>query len=263
MSSSKPASFNLRVFAEDGRSGNLATVSLLDGAPRASPSFLPDASTTHCFAWRENDAVATLCQQAGQTIRFCGHGLLAIVWSWHQRHGEMPLLLAAGERMQGRTDSTRGWLSRSRIPTQTVDPAAATVGIAHDQVIAAALAGGNEGYRLLEIGADVALAALAFDYPAITRRDRRALIVTQRSSDPRYDYLIRYSAPQYGSPEDRATGSANAVAADYWARKLDKSRLVGLQTPALADPDSGGVIHCELDHDRITLGGELRLCTGL
>lgn len=59
---------------------------------------------------------------------------------------------------------------------------------------------------------------------------QRALIVTSPSSPvSKTHYNLRYFAPQYGMPEDIATGSAHLQVAGYWQQRLRKKRVLGRQ----------------------------------
>lgn len=65
-----------------------------------------------------------------------------------------------------------------------------------------------------------------------------------------YDFVSRVFAPQAGLPEDPVTGSAHTVLAPYWAKRLERTSLVGLQ----ASPRSG-LVGVELSGDRVTITG--------
>jgi PhzF family phenazine biosynthesis protein len=65
-----------------------------------------------------------------------------------------------------------------------------------------------------------------------------------------YDFVSRVFAPQAGLPEDPVTGSAHTVLAPYWAERLERTSLVGLQV----SPRSG-LVGVELNGDRVTITG--------
>lgn len=77
------------------------------------------------------------------------------------------------------------------------------------------------------------------------------LIPTALGSPGReYDFVSRVFAPQAGLPEDPVTGSAHTVLAPYWAERLERTALVGLQ--ASSRP---GLVGVELKGDRVTITG--------
>jgi PhzF family phenazine biosynthesis protein len=86
---------------------------------------------------------------------------------------------------------------------------------------------------------------------AVSGLDGSALIVTS-AADPEqgYDFVSRVFAPDLGIPEDPVTGSAHTVLAPFWAARLGRTSLVGLQ--ASQRPGQVGV---ELRGDRVTITG--------
>ncbi|MES5817933.1 PhzF family phenazine biosynthesis protein [Streptomyces sp. RG80] len=93
------------------------------------------------------------------------------------------------------------------------------------------------------------LAALA----ALTVREGlRAVIVTAAADGPGgpYDFVSRFFAPANGIPEDPVTGSAHTGLAPYWAARLGRDRLVGLQASART-----GLVRTEVRGDRVRLTG--------
>src|SRR5690606_33440294 len=69
----------------------------------------------------------------------------------------------------------------------------------------AALAGGDDGYRVLAWPDGTDLRQLQPPLQRIRELDGRALIITAGEAD---GVGLRYFAPQYGNDEDAATGSA-------------------------------------------------------
>ena len=59
------------------------------------------------------------------------------------------------------------------------------------------------------------------------------LIVTAPADQGQvYQFVSRVFAPQAGIPEDPVTGSAHTVLAPYWADRLQRPSLKGLQVSA-------------------------------
>ena len=65
-----------------------------------------------------------------------------------------------------------------------------------------------------------------------------------------HDFVSRLFAPKVGIPEDPVTGSSHTVLGPFWANRLGRSSLVGLQ----ASPRSGSV-GVEVVGDRVIITG--------
>ena len=79
------------------------------------------------------------------------------------------------------------------------------------------------------------------DYPAV--------IVTAPGN--KVDFVSRNFAPKLGIPEDPVTGSAHCELIPYWSKILNKKELFAHQIS-----ERGGKLHCTLNEDRVTIGGE-------
>lgn len=106
---------------------------------------------------------------------------------------------------------------------------------------------------LLTVLADeAAVRTLAPDIAAVealTRRgDIRGVTVTAPAAD--YDFVSRFFAPGDGISEDPVTGSAHTALAPYWAARLGRDELTGLQASART-----GVVSVALRADRVDLTG--------
>jgi len=75
-------------------------------------------------------------------------------------------------------------------------------------------------------------------------------VVTSHSDNSQYDFISRYFWPANGGDEDPATGSIHTGLAPYWAKRLGKTTLTGYQASA-----RGGVIYCEVSHQRVIISG--------
>jgi PhzF family phenazine biosynthesis protein len=64
------------------------------------------------------------------------------------------------------------------------------------------------------------------------------------------DIVSRVFVPGCGVDEDSVTGSAHAVITPYWAKQLGRNRFTAYQASS-----RGGHLTCELDGDRVWLGG--------
>lgn len=78
------------------------------------------------------------------------------------------------------------------------------------------------------------------------------VIVTAPGKD--CDFVSRFFAPEVGVFEDPVTGSSHCNLIPYWAEKLSKTELFAKQLSA-----RGGELFCELDGDRVKIGGNATL----
>jgi PhzF family phenazine biosynthesis protein len=92
--------------------------------------------------------------------------------------------------------------------------------------------------------------ALKPDFEAMRRLDTFGVIVT--APGEKVDFVSRFFAPRVGVPEDPATGSAHCTLTPYWAARLGKTALHARQVSA-----RGGELWCELDGDRVKIGGHV------
>jgi len=76
------------------------------------------------------------------------------------------------------------------------------------------------------------------------------IVTAPADADRPYDFESRFVAPNVGVAEDPVTGSAHTVLAPYWAERLGKVSLIGLQAPARS-----GLVGVQPDGDRVQLTG--------
>ena len=90
------------------------------------------------------------------------------------------------------------------------------------------------------------------DLAAVSGLDSSVGLIPTAPADPgrEHDFVSRVFAPQAGIPEDPVTGSAHTVLAPYWAERLGRTSLAGLQV----SPRSG-LVGVELNGDRVTITG--------
>src|SRR5947209_10178053 len=89
----------------------------------------------------------------------------------------------------------------------------------------------NEFFLLALVADEGSVRDLSPDLAAVSRLDASVgLIVTAAAeAGHAYHFVSRVFAPQAGIPEDPVTGSAHTVLAPYWADRLGRTSLVGLQ----------------------------------
>ncbi|VUD64195.1 hypothetical protein TDB9533_03264 [Thalassocella blandensis] len=104
------------------------------------------------------------------------------------------------------------------------------------------LLGGKQDYCVLVLRHKRALERCELNTRLYQQISRRSVIVTAPSQTPGVDYYLRYFNPRYGAYEDAATGSANAMLADYWQRALRKTSVRGRQL----SPEGGEfIVSCQ------------------
>jgi PhzF family phenazine biosynthesis protein len=93
---------------------------------------------------------------------------------------------------------------------------------------------------------------LDFDIIILSTIPARGIIITAPGDE--VDFVSRFFAPQSGIDEDPVTGSAHTTLIPYWAEKLSKTELTAKQLSK-----RGGYLKCELDGDRVNIGGQGRI----
>jgi predicted PhzF superfamily epimerase YddE/YHI9 len=196
---------------------------------------------TQVFVAGDDDRyVAESFTPEGGRIQFCGLGALAAAWVVFDQHAADATVLEfanAEQSWQARQSSADSSTNDSDItliyrrpsPADCAVPAfaAPVLGV---QPLTAAVVGGPSGYWLLELADTSALQALQPDFSALTAATERALIVTARAMQADGPGCVfRYFAPQYGTPEDAATGSAAVQLAAFWSSRLARERFTAVQ----------------------------------
>ncbi|WP_080760164.1 PhzF family phenazine biosynthesis protein [Pseudoalteromonas luteoviolacea] len=74
----------------------------------------------------------------------------------------------------------------------------------------------SDGYFVAQVANKQSLIELDFDAKEYSKCTRRALLVTTNDGLDSNGLYFRYFAPQYGSKEDQATGSAAPLLASFW-----------------------------------------------
>jgi len=90
--------------------------------------------------------------------------------------------------------------------------------------------------------------SLSPDFVKLGALDTSGVIVTAPGAG--HDFVSRYFAPRHGLNEDHATGSSHCTLVPYWSKRLGKRHLTAHQVS-----HRGGEMWCELNGDRVILGG--------
>ncbi|MYR46985.1 PhzF family phenazine biosynthesis protein [Streptomyces sp. SID5910] len=188
-------------------------------------------------------------------VALCGHATLATAHVLHTTGAhEGPVRFATRSGVLIATPGEDGSITLD-FPTAPLTPVEIPEGIAKAlgaRPGAALDTGPNVGDLLVEVADEKTVRGLDPDHRALAAHSRRGIIATARAEDPArgYDYVSRCFFPNVGIDEDPVTGSAHTALAPYWAQRLGRTDLTGLQ----ASPRSGHV-RTQLRGDRTLLGG--------
>lgn len=188
----------------------------------------------------------------------CGHATLATAHALHADRGA-----AASVRFSSRSGIL---VAHSRpdgaitldFPVAPATEAAVPDGLAEALGArpVAAYDTGALGDLLVALPDEATVRGLAPDVTALARlADHdgvRGVIATAAAADPDggYDFVSRFFAPAQGIPEDPVTGSAHTALAPYWAARLGRDPLTGLQASART-----GLVRTAVHGDRVHLTG--------
>jgi PhzF family phenazine biosynthesis protein len=136
-------------------------------------------------------------------------------------------------------------------PVKPAEPCDAPPGLIEALNVAPTAVARNQFDYLVEVASEPIVRAASPDFKQLLAVQCRGVIVTARSDDAQFDFVSRFFAPAAGIDEDPVTGSAHCCVADYWGKRLGKTKLIGFQASA-----RGGVVHVELRGERVLLGGE-------
>ncbi|MGW6983643.1 PhzF family phenazine biosynthesis protein [Streptomyces sp. NPDC054932] len=141
-------------------------------------------------------------------------------------------------------------------PTSSLTPVAAPAAVGHalggPPILSVHDTADHIGDLVVELADEKTVRELEPDHAALRAFARRGVIVTAPAEDPSlgYDFVSRGFFPAFGIDEDPVTGSAHTALAPFWAERLGRTELTGLQGGARR-----GLV-------RVTLTGERTLLTG-
>jgi PhzF family phenazine biosynthesis protein len=100
------------------------------------------------------------------------------------------------------------------------------------------------------LDSEAAVRAAAPDLSVVKALPGHGLVLTAPATTPGIDFVSRFFAPQAGIDEDPVTGSVHCALIPYWAARLGKRRLEGLQVSR-----RGGRLSCEDRADAVGIAG--------
>ncbi|MFA7764234.1 PhzF family phenazine biosynthesis protein [Streptomyces sp. NPDC048723] len=141
-------------------------------------------------------------------------------------------------------------------PTSSLTPVPAPASVDHalggPPILSVHDTADHIGDLVVELADEKTVRELEPDHAALRAFARRGVIVTAPAEDPSlgYDFVSRGFFPAFGIDEDPVTGSAHTALAPFWAQRLGRTELTGLQGGARR-----GLV-------RVTLAGDRTLLTG-
>jgi len=232
--------------------GNPAAVCILDRERDATwmQSVAAEMNLSEtAFLLRHQDGFSLRWFTPSVEVDLCGHATLA---SAHALWEEKILETAARfHTRSGLLTATRNgeWIELD-FPVKAEERAEAPPLLLESLGAKASYVGRNQFDYLVEVATEDELRALEPDHARLRTIPVRGVIVTARSSDPRFDFVSRFFAPGSGVDEDPVTGSAHCALTPYWAKKLGKNEMTAFQASR-----RGGVVRVRLAGDRVKLGG--------
>lgn len=235
--------------------GNPCRLTMRHGPPSGSA----DSPGDHvvCESWPDvcddRPVIAVRCHApGGELIQCCGHGLLAAAHAWQRQLGcERLTLLMNNSLVASWREGDRTWLRFGRVNVQpcSVPDWVSDVFAGQQGSLVAATCGDARGYLVLQWPDDANLYGVQARIDRLAAHTGRALICTAaQPGEGEGRIQLRYFAPQYGVPEDSATGSAVRVLAAYWS-----SRFVRL-TAQQCSP-RGGLLLSSWSQEHVDVGG--------
>jgi len=103
---------------------------------------------------------------------------------------------------------------------------------------------------MLEIDDAAILSSLKPDFKALvdSYSGINGVLVTAAANNPGFDYHYRYFWPWAGTDEDPVTGGVQTFLANYWCKKLEKTKMKAYQSS-----NRTGIMEVELKGDKVLL----------
>ncbi|MGP4001303.1 PhzF family phenazine biosynthesis protein [Streptomyces sp. 8N706] len=188
-------------------------------------------------------------------VDLCGHATLATAHVLHTTGaatGTIRFATRGGVLSATAADDGSITLDFPTAPLTPVDVPRDAVAALGADIVSAQDTGPVVGDLLVEMADEKTVRSLAPDATAVARLGHRGVIATARADDPSlgHDFVSRFFAPAVGIYEDPVTGSAHTALAPFWAPRIGRDDLTGLQASART-----GLVRTALRGDRTLLTG--------
>jgi PhzF family phenazine biosynthesis protein len=201
----------------------------------------------------EEDGYAVRWFTSRCEIQLCGHATLAAA------HVLLTVMESARDRVRFQTPHHGVLTVQKNLDLLAMDFPAFVADVLNsppDRLIDA-LGTSSSASQILEVNNTY---IAVFDRPEIVRDLRpdfllleslHPYVVSVTAKGNESDFVSRYFAPTYGTPEDPVTGSVHCALTPYWAQRLGKTHLHARQLS-----ERGGELWCDLAGDRVILKGK-------
>lgn len=230
--------------------GNPCFVTAWSDTTSATPE---RGALTQCYTWptAAGTAQVNCWTPSGAPIKLCGHGLLSCGTVLADAGMPVHTLIMNETTAQFRRSRSASWIGLPPLTTVDCETPPWVAALFAHQPERAANAGRGSDYLILVWTDNFPLHQLPVP-KALGQHTQRALIVTcLDTTQSEFDIRLRYFAPQYGSDEDVATGSAMRVLAHYWQPQLGDALY------ALQCSPQGGELVSRIETDITWVGGNV------
>jgi predicted PhzF superfamily epimerase YddE/YHI9 len=174
---------------------------------------------------------------------------------WTERWPGDGVLVSGDTEFPCRARGTTYWVGFPIPQIRQTEPPAWLSPLLGDRPHSSATVGDERGYLLAELAPGSDLSAMQAPGERLSRQSNRALLVFSRQvpDEQTADYHLRYFAPQYGSPEDTATGSAMRLLAAYAWETDGRSSITAQQL----SPERG-LLYGKIEGERVWVGGRVK-----
>ena len=192
------------------------------------------------------------CQQRGNAISLCGHGLLSAAAFWRDSNASVNTLHMGNSRFEVDSEGDTFWVAMPLASLQEGNTHRWMIDRLGKAPVRVEASGPDQGYLVLEYTDLDTLMSLTAPDGDLTKHTQRAIITTclLDTTSTQTNIALRYFAPQYGNPEDSATGSALRVLAAYWRKHCGAETLCAYQCSP-----RGGLLLSRLDDKQVWIGG--------
>jgi|ERR1051325_8097036 PhzF family phenazine biosynthesis protein len=247
--------FQVDAFTDRPFAGNPAAVCILPG-PRDDVWLQAVAGEMNlsetAFLTKEADGFRLRWFTPKVEVSLCGHATLASAHVLWQEGYARPDETIRFHTLSGvLTASQKGEEIELDFPLEPDAPIYPPTNLSNALGVPLKYVGKNRFGFLVEVDSPDTLRKMTPDFKLLATITDRGVIVTSRSSEPRFDFVSRFFAPGFGIDEDPVTGSAHCCLGAYWRKQLGKSEFLAYQASA-----RGGVVRVRVDDKRAYLGGK-------
>ena len=186
-------------------------------------------------------------------VALCGHATLAsaaVLWRRGAAEETLVFHSRSGPLRCSRRD---GWIEMD-FPSTPPSPCEPLAGLEEALGVQPRWLGRSRFDVVVEVADEEAVRAARPDFRRLARVEARGVMLTAAAApESAHDFVGRFFAPRAGVAEDPVTGSAHCCLAPFWAERLGRRELVGLQVS-----QRGGTVRMRVEGDRVTLAGLAR-----